>query len=860
MSKKLLWVGDAGVPTGLAKVTHSILDVLKELDWDIHVLGINYYGDPHGYDYKLYPACRPVDTDMFGFSRIQTIIKTVKPDLVCLLHDPWNLYNYIQLIRQCEDPEIKNVPLVAYIPVDAENMRYEWASALNDLHRAIFYTEFGYEVCKASGYGGSGTIIPHGVDLDIFSPVDKVEARTKLGIQDKLPKDAFIIGNVNQNQVRKRLDITVRAFYAWLKKSKVRNAWLYMHAKSQGVVDLNQLATYYERVYKIKPKGRLITLGDNMTSQGGVAEQYMKYVYGSFDVHVNSCGGEGWGLCVDPNTLIQLEDEVKEIKSLEKGDKVLTEKGTFSPVVARVSKRDKVLEIKARGLLKTRITEDHSVFGIKKPRPLNFYKKRRHYLEDAEWYKAKDIKRGSLVSYPRPFWTDDLPSKIDLLEEVPDSLYNETYVWLKMGYKPASHEYSLSSLCKNYDVTKKVAEKAVKAARGTIQLQPSFPSYFLFQAIKDSIKQPNILKVNRFIPVDDRLLELLGWYLAEGSCRSGRGVEWDFNLNELHIAKRLSGYVKELFGVDSVVNINGEHKCRLRLCSSIISTFFSNLCGRGAHNKNIDARFLRASKHLSPLVWSYFEGDGHKSETSYSVTTVSESLCWQVHQVLAAVGIHSSICAITHPSSSWILSVGGEAMERFYSWCNKPLEAPPNRTRSQMAYVTDRFIFVPVDSIRQLPEQEVMDIQVEGTHSFVGNGLLLHNSNLESMACRIPNIIPDFGALAEWTKGAAHLVPCNNTLTWEFNTIGHMPSEEEMTEAFDKMYTDENYRIRKGQEGYNLVQRPFFKWEAIAHRFHNVFRAVLQEIEDKAKEADGGSIQNGVAESNSEDATVGSPA
>ena len=426
MSKKLLWVGDAGVPTGLAKVTHSILDVLKELDWDIHVLGINYYGDPHGYDYKLYPACRPVDNDMFGFSRIQTIIKTVKPDLVCLLHDPWNLYNYIHLIRQCEDPEIKNVPLVAYIPVDAENMRYEWASALNDLHRAIFYTEFGYEVCKASGYGGSGTIIPHGVDLEIFSPVDRVEARTKLGIQDKLPKDAFIIGNVNQNQVRKRLDITVRAFYAWLKKSKVRNAWLYMHAKSQGVVDLNQLATYYERIYKIKPKGRLITLGDNMTAQGGVAEQYMKHVYGSFDVHVNSCGGEGWGL-----------------------------------------------------------------------------------------------------------------------------------------------------------------------------------------------------------------------------------------------------------------------------------------------------------------------------------------------------------------------------------------------------------------------------------------------STLESMAGRIPNIIPGFGALQEWTRGAAHVVPCNNTLTWEFNTIGHMPSEEAMTDAFDKMYTDEDYRIRKGQEGYNLVQRPFFKWEAIAHRFHNVFRAVLQEIEDKAKENN--EVHDGVSESSAEDVSVGSP-
>ncbi len=38
---KLLWVGDATVATGFAKVTHNVLDVLKE-HWDVSVLGLNY--------------------------------------------------------------------------------------------------------------------------------------------------------------------------------------------------------------------------------------------------------------------------------------------------------------------------------------------------------------------------------------------------------------------------------------------------------------------------------------------------------------------------------------------------------------------------------------------------------------------------------------------------------------------------------------------------------------------------------------------------------------------------------------------------------------------------------------------------
>ena len=52
---KILWYGDAVSNTGFARVTHSVLDHLKE-DHEVVVYGINYQGDPHDYPFKIYPV------------------------------------------------------------------------------------------------------------------------------------------------------------------------------------------------------------------------------------------------------------------------------------------------------------------------------------------------------------------------------------------------------------------------------------------------------------------------------------------------------------------------------------------------------------------------------------------------------------------------------------------------------------------------------------------------------------------------------------------------------------------------------------------------------------------------------------
>ncbi|TXH47139.1 MAG: glycosyltransferase [Desulfurellales bacterium] len=275
----LLWVGDAAVSTGFARSTHGILDTLKD-HWEVHVLGLNYYGDPHPFPYSIYPtrtATMPF-ADAFGTVRLPKLITKLKPEVVVLQNDPWNIPEYKK--------GLGNVPAVGVIAVDGLNCR---GTDLNGLKKAIFWTKFGETAAKNGGYAGPSAVIPLGVDLDLFRPMDRLEARRGLQFPEKL-WDAFIFGNVNRNQPRKRMDLMISYFAEWLHTSKVNDAFLFLHVAPTGDAgyDVQQLAAYYGIA------NRLIVCEPDIGL--GLPEELLVRTYNTFDVAVSTTQGEGMGL------------------------------------------------------------------------------------------------------------------------------------------------------------------------------------------------------------------------------------------------------------------------------------------------------------------------------------------------------------------------------------------------------------------------------------------------------------------------------------------------------------------------------------------------------------------------------------
>lgn len=270
--RKLLWLGDACCPTGFARSTHKILETLCQT-WKVSVLGLNYRGDPHPYPYDVYPA-----RENGGLERLLELNPKLSPDCIVIQNDPWNFAAYLKYMRQ------ENV--VGIVAVDGKNCR---GNELVGLRGGIFWTQFGYEEAYEGGYRGLGAVIPLGVDRDIYHPMPSLDARKRIGLKPEF-HHSFIVGNVNRNQPRKRIDLTIAYFAEWVKRYGINDAMLMLHVAPTGDigVDVEQLASYYGVL------NRLILAEPEPWT--GVSEEWMRATYAAFDVQVSTTQGEGFGL------------------------------------------------------------------------------------------------------------------------------------------------------------------------------------------------------------------------------------------------------------------------------------------------------------------------------------------------------------------------------------------------------------------------------------------------------------------------------------------------------------------------------------------------------------------------------------
>jgi D-inositol-3-phosphate glycosyltransferase len=275
---RLLWIGDALVPTGFATVTHAVLNHLRR-DWDVVVSGINYNGAAHNLPYHVMPAWQ--GGDMWGMNRFTHLCAEFDPAAVIINNDWWNVAKFAMMAP-------KGVPVVGYMPVDGGNLDPADMQALNRLHAAVWYTNYGHREAVKTGFKGARHVIPHGIDTTLFQPMNRDEARRLLDLN--VPKNAFIIGNLNRNQPRKRLDLTIQIFADWIKRNSVSNAFLLLHcAQKDTGWNLRRVAAFHGVADRL-----LLTGSDDIRELQGT--HHLNLIYNSLDVQMSTTLGEGWGL------------------------------------------------------------------------------------------------------------------------------------------------------------------------------------------------------------------------------------------------------------------------------------------------------------------------------------------------------------------------------------------------------------------------------------------------------------------------------------------------------------------------------------------------------------------------------------
>jgi D-inositol-3-phosphate glycosyltransferase len=286
---KLLWIADFAAMTGFGRVSGAILPRIKD-KYDITVLACNWHGDPveEQKDFRMYPASNRFQQAPFGEERIREIVEKEKPDVVFTLNDPWIASDQYRRIQDLHKQG--KFKFVGYLTMDS----YNWLSGI-DPHIAewdavIAFTEFGAHEFLKAGIDKPITVIPHGLDADVFYPVDKKEARKKLGLKD----DIFICFNGQRNQPRKRIDITIAAFAQFAVGRPDTQLYLHMGLKDQGW-DAMGLFAREMRKHGLDPNNRII-MTTNSPQPPNVPVEMLNTIYNVADVGINTTKGGGWEL------------------------------------------------------------------------------------------------------------------------------------------------------------------------------------------------------------------------------------------------------------------------------------------------------------------------------------------------------------------------------------------------------------------------------------------------------------------------------------------------------------------------------------------------------------------------------------
>jgi hypothetical protein len=310
MKRKVFFIGThPSQTTGYSKVVYNICKYMHlfENEIDLFVFGLQRFNiiSNHRTDISnnvyLYDVYENDKTDLgFGTNSLKEVLIKYNPHVVLIYNDPYVVEKYImnlELIRNSDEYKKLNASFKICVYLDQVHINYEYNKIeyINSKTDHVFcFTEFWKQnylsfFKNPKEIDNKVSVVKHGID--IHKQIDPIELKIKYNFS----KDDFIFLNLNRHMTKKRLDISILAFIHFLVKSKATNAYIYFPA----IIDdnVNLLHTIYE--YEIKKVGLDFAIYKEKLLIGTkiLTDELINIVYNISDVGLNSCDGEGFGLC-----------------------------------------------------------------------------------------------------------------------------------------------------------------------------------------------------------------------------------------------------------------------------------------------------------------------------------------------------------------------------------------------------------------------------------------------------------------------------------------------------------------------------------------------------------------------------------
>jgi glycosyltransferase involved in cell wall biosynthesis len=295
---------------GYSRIANIISNYFAELGHDVYYVGVSNFNNLTNCTRFIHPKIVLIDAfkeekklgnddELYGVNVICDQIINIKPDMVFI-------YNDIIVISRVFNNFIKNkieknFKLFIYLDLVYKYEKINLIKHIDIFSDCIFVfsenwkknlIEMGIKEDKIE-------ILYHGIDKKIFIQMDKKIARKELN----LDQDDFIILNTNRNNYRKCIDKTVDAFIKFLKiKNLNPKIKLYLNMNleegpEQEGYDILNLIKISCIKYDIDFNTVINSHIYKYPKKNQMSDEMLNCLYNSCDIGINTCVGEGFGLC-----------------------------------------------------------------------------------------------------------------------------------------------------------------------------------------------------------------------------------------------------------------------------------------------------------------------------------------------------------------------------------------------------------------------------------------------------------------------------------------------------------------------------------------------------------------------------------
>ena len=301
---KLLYISSILRENSFGEVSQKLIKLmLKKTDWDIYLFHINTTKSHAKQEMNNFPGIKEIKyvpdykkkwnmnhkkfpgiyTD--GICHLREYVLEINPDVIITLHNDMQTSTYAKVLDDMRDEwKGKYIP---YVPMDFTHSERSYLHKGFNVDAVLTMNSWSkHQVDTRSEIKAPVYVLPHIVED--FSPVD-VESKQQL--KDRLygeNANRYIVGCVNANNGRKRLDFVIEAFKRFHKSYP--NSMLVLKTTVQDAPGGN-IQSHKLSDLRAKIKGYPIAMLAEYLKISEVQD-----LYRSFDIMVNATDGEGFGL------------------------------------------------------------------------------------------------------------------------------------------------------------------------------------------------------------------------------------------------------------------------------------------------------------------------------------------------------------------------------------------------------------------------------------------------------------------------------------------------------------------------------------------------------------------------------------